>query len=90
MANDPIIDAAERYIDLILTTPVDKKARAALVRFMTRRSDRSPNVELARQNAVRFVQEAAKEALGRGARTVDVAAVDAAWMRLCPGLYPFC
>lgn len=91
MLEDPIRSAAEGYIDLILTTPFEPDARVQLLKLLSSHSRAvTPNMELARQNAVRFVQEAAKEARARGVATVDVAAVQAAWIRLCPGFYPFC
>ncbi len=37
MLEDPIRDAAERYIDLTLTTPVESDARDRLLQHMSRR-----------------------------------------------------
>lgn len=89
--SDPIRDAAERYIDLVFTTPFEPDAREELIRRLASHHWAvRVNVELARQNAVRFVQEAGKEAVSRGSSSVDLAAVNATWIRLCPGLYPFC
>jgi hypothetical protein len=95
MLEDPIKAAAEGYIDNILTLQFDVDARARTLELLTRRAD--PSLERsrldmgrARGNAIRFVQEAAKEARRRGAESVDTEAVQTAWVRLCPGLYPFC
>jgi len=94
MLDDPIKRAAEGYMDSILTLRIDPDARALALEHLEARAD--PNLEesvdetKARGNAIRFVQEAAKEARRRGADSVDVEAVRAVWIRLCPGFYPFC
>lgn len=95
MLEDPIKDAAIGYIENILTLRFDSDARARALELLERRSnvalERGPiDVGRARANAIRLVEEAAKEARRRGSASVDVDALQAAWTRLCPGLYPFC
>jgi hypothetical protein len=94
LLDDPICSAAARFIDLVLTRPVDDAARTRLLELLRLRrgdlAERHVNVELARQNAIRLVQAAADEARKKGKASVDLDAVERAWGGLCPRFYPFC
>jgi hypothetical protein len=94
MLDDPIKEAAASYMDNILVLKFDDDARALVLKQLEARADsgadESIDQEKARRSAIRLVQEAANEARRRGADFVDVSAVRAAWIRLCPGFYPFC
>lgn len=91
---DPIEEAANEYLDNLLVLPLEPPARRRVLEILRQRDQKeSPartNVETAKRNAIRLIRDAEGFARSRSQSTVDEAAVAQAFLKLCPGLYPFC
>ncbi len=98
--DDPVREAAEEYLGNILVLKFTAEARDLTFDYLTQRSSpeyRGTDAELsgdrlrqARQNTLTFLREAERLARLSGDSAVGQRWVRAAWIKLCPGLYPFC
>jgi len=98
--DDPVREAAQRYLDSLLTTRFEPDAREAAFAFLDRRESpryggtdellRGDTSREAERNAIQFLKEAERLARERGDDAVSAEVVQLAWIQFCPGFYPFC
>jgi hypothetical protein len=97
--DDQIDRVGREYLDNAHVLTFTPRARQVAFEILRRRDglpaglDAEPtgrDVAIARQNAVRILREAEQIARSRRVRSVDDEMVSAAFLKLCPGLYPFC
>ncbi len=97
---DPVTEAAEEYLANVLVMRFTPEAREAVFARLSERGSlqfrgiaaglKDDQLQLARQNTVRFLSEAERLARENGDNAVDENSVQIAWIKFCPGLFPFC
>jgi hypothetical protein len=89
MLKNPI-RAAERYIDFILTTPVEPDARDRLIQHMSSRQlDAAPNIELARQTPFASCRSQRRKRIAEALRPSTLPPLPPLGFGFALGFYPF-
>ncbi len=98
--DDIIEQASAEYLGNVLVLRFSESAQIAVFDYLRRRDNpeflirnSQPNqrqLAVAQENTLRFLRYAEKFARDERQSVVDERFIKMAWIKLCPGLYPFC